>query len=60
MDKTSKETRPSGLRAFLTGERMKALLPLIGFVIIIIVLNIMTESRILTPKKLRLLLSQMR
>ena len=48
----------SRLRAFLAGDTFKALLPLIGFAVIIIVLNIMTQGRILTPKKLRLLLSQ--
>ena len=47
------------LRQFLSGDRMKALLPLIGFVIIIVVMHIMTEGKILTPKKLRLLFSQL-
>ena len=32
----------SGLRSFLTGDRFKAALPLIGFVIIILVMHIMT------------------
>ena len=58
MEKTNRDNRQSGLRAFLTGERFKALLPLIGFVVIIVVMNIMTQGRILTPKKLRLLFSQ--
>lgn len=59
MEKTkTRDNEQSKLRAFLTGDTFKALLPLIGFAIIIIVLNIMTEGRILTPKKLRLLLSQ--
>ena len=59
MDKQKKqEQQPSKLRAFLSGDRFKALLPLIGFVVILVVMNIMTEGRILTPKKLRLLLSQ--
>ncbi len=59
MEKTkTRDNEQSKLRAFLTGDTFKALLPLIGFAIILIVLNIMTEGRILTPKKLRLLLSQ--
>lgn len=59
MEKTkTRDNEQSKLRAFLTGDTFKALLPLIGFAIIIIVLNIMTQGKILTPKKLRLLLSQ--
>ena len=48
----------SKLRTFLSNDRFKALLPLIGFVIIILVMHIMTNGKILTPKKLRLLFSQ--
>ena len=59
MEKQRKqEQQPSRVRSFLTGDTFKALLPLIGFVVIILVMNIMTEGRILQPKKLRLLLSQ--
>ena len=59
MEKTkARENEQSKLRAFLTGDTFKALLPLIGFAVIIIVLNIMTQGKILTPKKLRLLFSQ--
>ena len=58
MEKKNKSTEQSRLRAFLTGDKFKALLPLIGFVIIIIVMHIMTDGKILTPKKLRLLFSQ--
>lgn len=54
--KTNQET--SRIRAFFAGDTFKALLPMIGFVVMIIIMNIMTEGRILTPKKLRLLLSQ--
>lgn len=54
----SRENEQSRLRAFLGGDTFKALLPLIGFAVIIVVLNIMTQGKILTPKKLRLLLSQ--
>ena len=59
MEKTkTRESEQSKLRAFLTGDTFKALLPLIGFVVIIVVMNIMTQGKILTPKKLRLLFSQ--
>ena len=59
MEKTkTRDNEQSKLRAFLAGDTFKALLPLIGFAIIIVVLNIMTHGKILTPKKLRLLLSQ--
>ena len=56
--KNEKTNEQSRLRTFLTGDRLKALLPLIGFVVIIIVMHIMTDGKILTPKKLRLLFSQ--
>ena len=59
MEKTkTRDNEQSKLRAFLSGDTFKALLPLIGFVVILVVLNIMTEGKILTPKKLRLLFSQ--
>ena len=59
MERTkTRENEQSRLRAFFTGDTFKALLPLIGFVVIIVVLNIMTDGKILTPKKLRLLFSQ--
>ncbi len=54
----TRDNQQSRLRTFLAGDTFKALLPLIGFVVIIVVLNIMTQGRILTPKKLRLLFSQ--
>ena len=59
MEKTVSENREqSKLRAFLTGDRLKALLPLIGFAVILLVMHILTDGKILTPKKMRLLLSQ--
>jgi len=59
MEKTkANDNQQSKLRAFLAGDTFKALLPFIGFVIIIVALNIMTQGKILTPKKLRLLFSQ--
>ena len=54
----TRDNQQSRLRSLLAGDTFKALLPLIGFVVIIVVLNIMTEGKILTPKKLRLLFSQ--
>ena len=56
--KNVEKNEHSKLRAFLTGDRLKALLPLIGFVVILLVMHIMTNGKILTPKKMRLLLSQ--
>ena len=55
---TTRDNQQSRLRTFLAGDTFKALLPLIGFVVLIVVLNIMTQGKILTPKKLRLLFSQ--
>ncbi len=54
----SKNNERSGLRAFLRSDRFKALLPLIGLVVIVIGMNILTGGKILTPKRMRLLLSQ--
>ena len=54
----TRDNQQSRLRTFLAVDTFKALLPLIGFVVIIVVLNIMTAGKILTPKKLRLLFSQ--
>ena len=45
----TRDNQQSRLRTFLAGDTFKALLPLIGFVIIIVVLNIMTQGKILTP-----------
>ena len=59
MEKTKKnEIGQSRLRAFLTGDTFKALLPFIGLVVIVVAMNILTEGKILTPKRIRLLLSQ--
>ena len=59
MEKTKKqEIGQSKLRAFLTGDTFKALLPFIGLVVIVVTMNILTEGKILTPKRIRLLLSQ--
>ena len=59
MQKTvSKEQEPSRLRTFLGSDTFKGLLPFIGLVVIVVVMNILTQGKILTPKRLRLLLSQ--
>ena len=58
MEKTNRDNEQSRLRSIVTSDAFKAWLPLIGFAIIIVVLHIMTNGKILTPKKLRLLLSQ--
>ena len=50
--------KPSKLRAFLSSDTFKGLLPVIGLVVIVIVMNILTQGKILTAKRLRLLLSQ--
>ncbi len=54
----AKNNEKSGIKAFLKSDRFKALLPFIGLVVIVVVMNILTEGKILTPKRIRLLLSQ--
>ena len=59
MEKTkTNESRLQKLRAFLAGDTFKALLPFIDLVVIVLGMNILTEGKILTPKRIRLLLSQ--
>ncbi len=45
-------------KAFFRSELVKTLLPLAGLVVIVVVMNILTEGSMLQPKKLKLLLSQ--
>ena len=45
---------PSKLQAFFRSDTFKGLLPFIGFVVIVVVMNILTEGKILTPKRIRL------
>ena len=60
MEKTvSKDQNQSRLRQFLSGDTFKALLPVIGLVIIMFIMNVLTGGKIFTPKKLRLLISQL-
>ena len=54
----SNNNEQSKLRAILRSDRFKALLPFIGLVVIVVVMNFLTGGKILTPKRLRLLLSQ--
>ena len=59
MEKSRKQDRePSKIRAFLTGDTFKAMLPFLGLVIIMIAMNILTSGKIFTAKRIRLLLSQ--
>ena len=59
MEKTkTNESRLQKLRAFFAGDTFKALLPFIDLVVIVLGMNILTEGKILTPKRIRLLLSQ--
>ena len=46
------------LLAFLNSDTFKGLLPFIGLVTIVVVMNILTDGKILQPKRIRLLLSQ--
>ena len=57
-NKQSREKEPSKLRMFLASDTFKGLLPFIGLIVIIVVMNILTEGSILKPKRIRLLLSQ--
>ena len=52
------EQEPSKLRTFLGSDTFKGMLPFIGLVVIVVVMNILTQGKILTPKRLRLLMSQ--
>ena len=57
MDK--KERRESSRAAsFFSGDTFKGLLPLVGLVVILVVMNILTKGSILKPKRIRLLMSQ--
>lgn len=59
MEKTKTgENQQSRLRAFFTGDTFKALLPFIGLVVIVVGMNLLTGGKILTAKRVRLLLSQ--
>ena len=53
-----KEQEPSRLRTFLSSDTFKGMLPFIGLVVILVAMNILTDGKILTPKRLRLLMSQ--
>ena len=57
MEKREKQ-ESSRVKAFLAGDTFKGLLPLVGLVVILVVMNILTEGSILKPKRIRLLMSQ--
>ncbi len=52
------DKEPSKLSTFLAGDVFKGLLPFIGLVVILAVMYWLTEGKIMQPKRLRLLLSQ--
>ena len=54
----SKNNEPSKLRTFFSGDTFKAMLPFIGLLVIVVGMNILTQGKLLTPKRMRLLLSQ--
>ena len=56
--KHTEKNEQSKLRAFLTGDRFKALLPLIGFIVLLVTMHLLTGGKILTPKKIKMLLNQ--
>ena len=59
MEKTkTNESRLQKLRTFFASDTFKALLPFIGLVVIVLGMNFLTGGKILTPKRIRLLLSQ--
>ncbi len=57
MEKRDKR-ESSRIGAFLSSDTFKGLLPLVGLVVILVVMNILTEGSILKPKRIRLLMSQ--
>ena len=54
----NKDIRPSKISEFLDSDTFKGLLPFLGLVIILGVMYWLTDGRIMQPKRLRLLLSQ--
>ena len=54
----NKDVRPSKISEFLDSDTFKGLLPFLGLVIILGVMYWLTDGRIMQPKRLRLLLSQ--
>lgn len=52
------DEQPSKLSAMINSDAFKGLLPFIGLVIILAAMYYLTEGRILQPRRLRLLLSQ--
>lgn len=57
MEKTN-NSKMQKLRAFFASETFKGLLPFIGLLVIVLGMNFLTGGKILTPKRIRLLMSQ--
>ena len=58
MKNEKNEKQQSGFRRFVNGDTFKALLPVIGLIIIVIAMNYLTKGKIFKAKSVRLLLSQ--
>lgn len=59
MEKTMKaERQPSRVQAFLHSDAFRALVPLISLAVMLVAMNILTGGKMLTPKKIRLLVGQ--
>ena len=56
--KNQLDERPSGLSAFFRSETFRSLVPILSLIIMVVVMNILTDGKMLTPKKIRLLLGQ--
>lgn len=58
MKNNNTEKSPSKLRAFLSSETFRSLVPVLSLIVMVLVMNTLTGGRMLTPKKIRLLLGQ--
>ena len=58
MEKKKTENSRSGLSAFLHSDTFRSLVPILSLAIMVIIMNILTGGKMLTPKKIRLLLGQ--
>ena len=59
MEKIAKaERQPSRILTFLRSDTFRSLVPVISLVLMLLVMNMLTGGKMLTPKKIRLLLGQ--
>lgn len=58
MEKNKSENSRSGLSAFLHSDTFRSLVPILSLVIMVVIMNTLTGGKMLTPKKIRLLLGQ--